>query len=256
VSTGAVGAAGGATTVLAWAGPGLDPRLDTIDAFVAWAAAVLAWGCVVWLALAALLVVAAQAHGTLGRVSARVAAAVTPRAFRRAVEVALGATLVTGALAAPAALAEPMAATGAAAGAAAGAATGAGAGSAAADTAPAALVVGGDPRTALPSLDRPAPTPGPTPPATPRPAPATPPSAPDVGLVTPAPRAGASVSDEVVVRRGDTLWAIAARHLGPAASNAEIARAWPRWYAANHARIGDDPDVLHPGIRLRPPGGR
>jgi nucleoid-associated protein YgaU len=61
--------------------------------------------------------------------------------------------------------------------------------------------------------------------------------------------------DEVVVHRGDTLWAIAARHLGAAASAAEVAEEWPRWYAANRTVIGDDPGLLVPGQRLRPPHG-
>lgn len=55
---------------------------------------------------------------------------------------------------------------------------------------------------------------------------------------------------EVVVRRGDTLWDLAARSLGPGASDAEIAAAWPRWWHANHAAIGPDPDLLLPGTRL------
>lgn len=59
---------------------------------------------------------------------------------------------------------------------------------------------------------------------------------------------------EVVVHRGDTLWSIAARHLGPQASDAEIAWAWPRWFDLNRALIGDDPDVILPGQILRVPG--
>jgi len=63
-----------------------------------------------------------------------------------------------------------------------------------------------------------------------------------------APPAGASVpATDVVVARGDSLWAIAARHLPPGASDAEIAAAWPRWYHANAATIGADPDVIRPG---------
>lgn len=57
----------------------------------------------------------------------------------------------------------------------------------------------------------------------------------------------------VVVEPGDTLWAIAARSLRPGASNAEIAAACSRWYAANRAVIGDDPDLIHPSQRLNPP---
>ncbi len=59
--------------------------------------------------------------------------------------------------------------------------------------------------------------------------------------------------DTVVVRRGDTLWDIAAAHLPPAASDSRIAAAWPAWYAANRSVIGDDPHLVRPGQRLSPP---
>jgi hypothetical protein len=58
----------------------------------------------------------------------------------------------------------------------------------------------------------------------------------------------------VVVRPGDTLWHIAARHLGPGASAADVAAEWPRWHAANRDRIGPDPHLVRPGLRLRAPG--
>ena len=54
----------------------------------------------------------------------------------------------------------------------------------------------------------------------------------------------------VTVRRGDTLWDLAARGLGPTASDAEIAAEWPRWYAANRDVVGADPDLLVPGQQL------
>ena len=72
-------------------------------------------------------------------------------------------------------------------------------------------------------------------------------------LLAPSPRAAAATQDLVTVRRGDSLWAIAARHLGPGASDAQIAREWPRWYAANRDVVGDDPDLLVAGQQLRPP---
>ncbi len=55
------------------------------------------------------------------------------------------------------------------------------------------------------------------------------------------------------MHRGDSLWSIAARHLGPGASDAEIARAWPAWFAENRDVVGDDPDLILPGQVLRPP---
>jgi nucleoid-associated protein YgaU len=67
----------------------------------------------------------------------------------------------------------------------------------------------------------------------------------------PAARAG-----PVVVARGDTLWGIAARAAGARASPRLVAAAWPRWYAANRAVVGPDPDRILPGQRLSPPAGR
>ena len=60
----------------------------------------------------------------------------------------------------------------------------------------------------------------------------------------------------VVVRPGDTLWAIAARSLPTGATDAEIARACARWHAANRDVIGDDPDLIFPQQRLVPPLGK
>ncbi|ANS78406.1 hypothetical protein SGUI_1010 [Serinicoccus hydrothermalis] len=57
-----------------------------------------------------------------------------------------------------------------------------------------------------------------------------------------------------VVRRGDTLWDLAERHLGPDATPAQVAQEWPRWYAANLEIIGPDPDLLLPGQELVVPG--
>ncbi|MGH3357884.1 MAG: hypothetical protein ACRDO7_03715 [Nocardioidaceae bacterium] len=59
---------------------------------------------------------------------------------------------------------------------------------------------------------------------------------------------------EVVrVRPGDTLWDIASSRLPPGADDAARAAACRRWYAANRAVIGADPDLLLPGTPLRPP---
>lgn len=58
---------------------------------------------------------------------------------------------------------------------------------------------------------------------------------------------------QLVVRAGDSLWTIAATHLGPEATDIEIAREWPRWFRANIATIGSNPDVLLPGQILRAP---
>jgi hypothetical protein len=58
---------------------------------------------------------------------------------------------------------------------------------------------------------------------------------------------------ELVVRSGDTLWTIAARHLGPEASDVDIALEWPRWFENNRAIIGSNPDTLLPGQILKAP---
>ena len=57
----------------------------------------------------------------------------------------------------------------------------------------------------------------------------------------------------VVVRRGDSLWTIVGRSLGPQAAAIDIARAVPMWHAANRAVIGADPDLLFAGQILHPP---
>ncbi|CAN5734493.1 hypothetical protein BH24ACT8_BH24ACT8_10330 [soil metagenome] len=64
---------------------------------------------------------------------------------------------------------------------------------------------------------------------------------------------GTAPTDSVIVRSGDTLWSIAASHLGPDATVAEIAAQWPRWFDANREVIGNDPDLILPGQQLRPP---
>jgi len=56
-----------------------------------------------------------------------------------------------------------------------------------------------------------------------------------------------------VVARGDSLWTIAAAHLPAGASDAAVDLSWRRWYAANRAAIGPDPDLITPGQLLFPP---
>jgi len=60
----------------------------------------------------------------------------------------------------------------------------------------------------------------------------------------------------VVVRPGDTLWAIAARSLPAGATDAQIADSCAQWHAANREVIGDDPDLIFPTQRLISPLGK
>jgi nucleoid-associated protein YgaU len=57
----------------------------------------------------------------------------------------------------------------------------------------------------------------------------------------------------VLVKPGDCLWLIAAQRLGPDVSPAEVAAAWPRWYASNERVIGADPSLIQPGELLQEP---
>jgi nucleoid-associated protein YgaU len=75
-------------------------------------------------------------------------------------------------------------------------------------------------------------------------------------LLARPPRPTAAAHGLVTVRRGDTLWSIARRHLGAGASDAQVAREWPRWYAANRVVIGEDPDRILAGQQLVPPDAR
>ncbi|UYM04052.1 LysM peptidoglycan-binding domain-containing protein [Solicola gregarius] len=71
----------------------------------------------------------------------------------------------------------------------------------------------------------------------------------------PAAQANTAASPDmtVVVRRGDTLWRLAAARLPAGADDGAIAHACRRWYAANRGAIGSDPDLLLPGTRLVQP---
>jgi len=66
------------------------------------------------------------------------------------------------------------------------------------------------------------------------------------------PRAAAA-PHVVVVRPGDTLWAISADRLPPGTAPAAVDRAWRSLYTANRAGIGPDPDLIRPGTELRLP---
>lgn len=198
--------------------------------------------CVLWLALGLVLGLLAQVPGSLGRAALAVADVATPRLLRQGAAFVLGVGVVAG-LAPGAAVADPPSPSASI--------------SQTSVTAPAPDAVSPSPMgpdAASPSL----PDPGfhalPNPSWVPS-APSVRPQA-DVELLSRAPAATVDTRPEVVVQRGDTLWSIAARHLGPGASDAEIAQAWPAWFEANRAVIGDDPEHILPGQVLRAPEAR
>lgn len=192
----------------------------TFDEAVGLAAVIGSWICVGWFGLGLTVAAAAGAPGALGRSCARTAEVLAPWTVRRLVATALGLTVVTGPAAAAAVPAELSAASSAAAvvqldqRARLGIHPAASAPGTQLDQRAVPTRMGAD----LPPLDRPAAEPY-----------------------------------AVTVRSGDCLWSIAGRHLGPQASDAEIAAAWPRWYTANRDLIGPDPNLLHPGQQLVAP---
>lgn len=72
-------------------------------------------------------------------------------------------------------------------------------------------------------------------------------------LVRPPSRQDAAPARTATVVAGDTLWTLAARQLGPLATDLQIARLWPRWHALNRDLIGADPGMIRPGQVLRVP---
>jgi hypothetical protein len=239
---------------------------EVVLALAAWAGLAIA----LWLALGLFLGALALLPGAIGRGCAAVAARITPRLVRDMLRLALGASvgtlaLPTGAAAephgvggtdviAPAPLLDPGYHQTRHADAISPLSAASTASSSITPTAGATSVpVGGirpSTRAGQPSASAGDPVPGPGWRPT-RPLPTL-----DSGqsaLLAPSPRRQTAMIDTVTVRRGDTLWSIAAAHLGQEATAAEVAREWPRWYAANEASIGDDPDVIQPGTRLVPP---
>jgi hypothetical protein len=103
-------------------------------------------------------------------------------------------------------------------------------------------------RAARPASEQP-PIPTPSLPMSPAP---DPPASDHARAAIPAPDPS-TLQTDVLVRPGDSLWLIAAQRLGPDCSEAEIADAWPRWYAANERAIGPDPSVIQPGQVLHAP---
>ncbi|MBR7743890.1 hypothetical protein KC207_11370 [Phycicoccus sp. BSK3Z-2] len=209
-----------------------------------------------WLVLGVALEVLALVPGAVGRGAARASAALSPRVARRVVAVVVGLGVTAGATgtahAAPLRVAVATAESratdlvhdrAAAAGGPAGAAGWTTAATAGWTT---AATAGWTSPAAAPGVAAGDPDPGWTPE---RPRVRPQPDLAPLGTRSP----GSDADPTVVVRRGDSLWTIAARHLGAYATDAEIAAEWPRWYAENRAAVGDDPDLLLPGVLLRAP---
>ncbi len=68
-----------------------------------------------------------------------------------------------------------------------------------------------------------------------------------------APKAPASSGQAVTVHPGDSLWTLTRRLLPPDSADRAVAAAWPRLYRLNAREVGPDPDLIHPGSRLRVP---
>jgi hypothetical protein len=179
--------------------------------------ALLAWALLGWLTAVAGCLAAARLPGIAGQAGALVSRRIAPAALRRAVETALGLTLAAAALGSTPAFASD-----------------------ATPARPPAL-------PAAAALDWPSPAVDLDWNPTAAPAPAAP------ALPAVAPSAAARSSAAVVVRPGDSLWAIAGDHLPGRPSGAQIAAAWPAWWAANRDAVGSNPDLIEPGLRLTPP---
>lgn len=229
----------------------VDGSASPDDALAA-VAAVLGVALLGWLGVVVLLATAGQvARGRVARVAGRLERAITPASLRRFVALAVAGALVSGPTPAQASTGpeQPPASV-----------SSSGhvpldPGWFPTDRVSTPVPAGGslDPSWVPPVATAPTTTPSGTAirsgPSTRRPAPTLGPSWGSSARARP----GAYPLDDVVVRRGDTLWDIAARHLGPSATDAEIAHAWPHWFTANRAVIGPDPDRLVPGQLLHPP---
>lgn len=232
-----------ANTVATIAGPGRT----AVDEVVTAVAAAGALALLSWVAFGLLVSVVSTLPGPVGRHARRVRERVAPAAVRRWAGLLLGVTIV-GTIAPGGAVAHEIS-------------TGT---RISAVTQTAARAAALDQGTSAPAPgwpDLPAPPPTAPPTQSPRQAQAPAPEwvptpvrpQPPVSLTSARVLPDEDDRREVVVRRGDTLWDLAAAHLPPAAGDAEIAGEWQRWYAANRAVIGADPDLILPGQVLRIP---
>ena len=209
-----------------------SPGLVSADELVVATSATCALVLLLWVALGLLVSVVATLPGGLGAAGARFVGAVAPVGVRRFAAVLLGVSVLGAGL--------PGAAN-------AGQTTGVLSVSAVApapDWLP-AVSDGMSDGTADARVPAPAPEWTPTPVR----------ALPSVTLTAPRTTTSDEENREVTVRRGDTLWDLAAAHLSPDASDAEVAAAWQRWFETNRAVIGPDPDLILPGQVLLVPAG-
>jgi resuscitation-promoting factor RpfA len=240
-----------------------SPRFDDLLFLVV---AVLVWACFAWLALGGLLTFLSELPGAVGSACGAVAEKVTPAAYRNVAKIALGISVAAGplmgALPANAAPVDNPAQAAAAA-------------QLPSLDRPSSTGTSLPAAAQLPSLDRPAGAPvvGPEAnlPMPDRPQSSNPsgtlpspdrPSAEQTGAGNQAQQAQQrqQQAGQHVVKRGDTLWDIAASQLPAGASAQEITNEWHRWYQANKDVIGEDPNLILPGQVLQAPpdsgGGR
>jgi nucleoid-associated protein YgaU len=204
------------------------------DTVVSTLAATAMWLVSAWLGLALLAVLTGSLPGTAGAIARTLANVAVPATLHRAIAGILG----LGILATPAAaLASPVPSP-----------TSSASSVSAASTSP------------LPAPSWPAASAGNPQPtvASPRwPTNAEPVPRPESGTPPPVARDDRrkppAANESVVVRPGDSLWMIAATRLGRPPSDDQVAGAWPRWYAANRAEIGSDPNLIRPGQLLHAP---
>lgn len=221
----------------------LGPGRTSIEELVTATSSAAALGLLLWVSLGLLATVISAVPSRIGVAAAGVRDRVAPTAVRRAAGLLLGVAMA-GSLA-PGAVAAPTAPTSAPT-------------SVAAESVPEEIAAAAAPRPSWSVAPVPQPIvehaeevePAPSPEWTPAPVRDQPP----VSLTAQRTDAPERTDARVVVRRGDTLWDLAAAHLPPGASDTEIATEWQRWYATNREVVGPDPDLILPGQVLTVPG--
>lgn len=261
LGTGATAASGGALMAVTapvllvqarttWQAPGVRSVDEVLGAFLLTAGGVGAAWLALWATIVSLALLAAAARGSATPVERLAASRATPRLVRRALATGLGLSLLAGT--APAMASSDLEAV-----------------DLGWDAAVARAIAAPAPASDASATARSADHPQHSVPATPVRTPTAAVAAGDgVTTVATTENTGAARATGTptaadpdlppapgahVVARGDSLWAIAAAHLEPGATDGAIAAAWPRWYDANRTTVGDDPDHLTPGLVLLPP---